>query len=209
MPVHDSVTVSPLPAPSAGATPANDHLPPGFLLWVTRVVHEHRGRLLAQARRRGLDAQDALDAVQDAFVAFLRLPQARAIGEAPEDALKLLSVILQHDVLNRRRKRSRRAQALPRYQAELPVVDERSSDELIVTAEELARVHGCLARMGRLQRSVVTLSLLDEQPRECVAEILGISEGYVRVLLHRAREHIRSCEWEEDGDDDLAAPEAV
>lgn len=68
-----------------------------------------------------------------------------------------------------------------------------TSEELIVRAEELARVHGCILQMAKLQRSVVMLSLVDEQPRDEVAKIVGISDGYVRVLLHRAREHIRNC----------------
>jgi DNA-directed RNA polymerase specialized sigma24 family protein len=52
--------------------------------------------------------------------------------------------------------------------------------------------------MALLQRRVVMLSLLDEAPREEVAEILGISDSYVRVLLHRAREHVRNCSFEYD-----------
>jgi len=67
-------------------------------------------------------------------------------------------------------------------------VEVPSSEQLSVHAEELARVNGCLVRMARLEREVVMLSLLDEQPRERVGELLGISAGYVRVLLHRARE---------------------
>jgi len=32
--------------------------------------------------------------------------------------------------------------------------------------------------------------------RDRVAELLGISDGYVRVLLHRAREHVRACPYD-------------
>jgi len=46
----------------------------------------------------------------------------------------------------------------------------------------------------------VLLSILDEQPREQVAETLGISEGYLRVLLHRARAHVRNCDVADDRD---------
>ena len=52
------------------AADAGPHLPSGFLGWVAQLVHIHRQRLLGYARKRGLDADDALDAVQESFVSF-------------------------------------------------------------------------------------------------------------------------------------------
>lgn len=171
------------------------HAAPGFLSWVAALVHAHRGRLLSYARRRGLDAEDALDAVQDSFVSFLRLPEARGIARHGDDSLKLLTVLLRHDVQNRRRKRARHRRALGVLESAPSPTTAESSEVLIEQAEELARVHGCILRMARLQRQVVMLSLLDEEPRDRVATLLGISDGYVRVLLHRAREHVRTCSF--------------
>jgi len=169
---------------------------PGFFAWVSDLVHAHRERLLAYARRRGLSAEDALDAVQDGFVSFLRLPEARAIAHEGDDALKLLTVIVRHNLLNHLSKRRRRGRAQALIEAEAAQLDDESSDVLIARAEELTRVKGCIERMGELQRQVVMLSLLDEQPRDAVAKLLGISDGYVRVLLHRAREHVRACPYD-------------
>jgi RNA polymerase sigma-70 factor (ECF subfamily) len=171
------------------------HAPAGFLPWVAQLVHAHRQRLLAYARKRGLDADDALDAVQESFVSFLRLPEARSMAREGDDALKLLTVLLRHQVQNLRRKATRRRRA--HVAVEVESLDSGSEDSatLIARAEELARVQGCILRMARLQRQVVLLSILDEQPREQVAETLGISEGYLRVLLHRARAHVRNCSF--------------
>jgi len=168
----------------------------GFFAWVSDLVHTHRERLLAYARRRGLSAEDALDAVQDGFVSFLRLPEARAIAHEGDDALKLLTVIVRHNLLNHLSKSRRRGRAQALIEAEAAQLDGERSDTLIARAEELTRVKGCIERMGRLEREVVMLSLLDEQPRDRVAELLGISDGYVRVLLHRAREHVRACPYD-------------
>jgi RNA polymerase sigma-70 factor (ECF subfamily) len=171
------------------------HAAPGFLNWVAALVHSHRSRLLGYARRRGLDAEEALDVVQDSFASFMRLPEARTIAHEGDDSLKLLTVLVRHNVQNYRRKRRRRSGAQTLVEAEFAEQSSETSEELIGRAEELARVHGCILRMANLQREVVQLSLLDEQPRERVAELLGISDGYVRVLLHRAREHVRACSY--------------
>jgi RNA polymerase sigma factor (sigma-70 family) len=179
------------------------HAPPGFLGWVAALVHTHRGRLIGYARRRGLGAEDALDAVQDSFISFLRLPEARGIAHQEEDALKLLTVILRHNVQNQRRKHSRHSRAHALLEVESALADpSRDSEVLIARAEELARARGCILRMARLQRRVILLSLLDDVPRERVGKLLGISDAYGRVLLHRARHHLRHCD--EDKEDELA-----
>jgi len=49
---------------------------PGFLEWVTRLVHTHRARLYRLARREGLREEDSLDCVQDALHTFLVLRPA-------------------------------------------------------------------------------------------------------------------------------------
>jgi RNA polymerase sigma-70 factor (ECF subfamily) len=166
---------------------------PGFLTRVAALVHVHRARLLAYARRHGLDAEEALDAVQDSFITFLGLPEAQSIAHDSLHSLKSLTVILRHQVQNQRRKRQRHGQAHELLGGERVGVEVPSSEQLIVHAEELARVNGCMVRMAYLEREVVMLSLLDDQPRDRVGEVLGISAGYVRVLLHRAREHLRTC----------------
>jgi RNA polymerase sigma-70 factor (ECF subfamily) len=178
------------------------HAPPGFLGWVAQLVHTHRQRLIAYARKRGLDADDSLDAVQESFVSFLRLPEARSMVREGDDAIKMLTVLLRHHVQNVRRKAARRRRAHVTFEVESLDSGSEDSATIIARAEELARVQGCILRMARLQRQVVMLSILDEQPREQVAETLGISDGYLRVLLHRAREHVRNCPY-----DDLDLPE--
>jgi len=52
---------------------------------------------------------------------------------------------------------------------------------------------GCLDHLGKLQRSVVSLRMLDEVPGEDVAMMLGLPPSHVAVLLHRAKQRVRSC----------------
>jgi RNA polymerase sigma-70 factor (ECF subfamily) len=183
-----------------------EHAPPDFLSWVATLVHRHRSELLAYARRRGLAAEDALDAVQDAFVTFLDLPDARGIARVGMDAVQMLTVILRNHVRNRRRKGVRQAEGLKRLSRARGEELAESSAELIARAEEFARVQGCILRMARLQRAVIELSLVDGEPHEAIAERLGITAGHARVLLHRAREHVRTCSYDEAPADEARPP---
>src|SRR4029079_12031058 len=102
---------------------------PGFLDWVTRIVHGHRGRLFRLARREGLREEDSLDCVQDAFHTFLLLPQARRLVESNDDSIKLLSVLVRNHARNRRRRHEiarphdSEDESLALFSAESPPVD--------------------------------------------------------------------------------------
>jgi RNA polymerase sigma-70 factor (ECF subfamily) len=167
---------------------------PGFLEWVTRLVHTHRRRLYGLARREGLREADSLDCVQDAFQTFLLLPQARQLVEADDDSIKLLSVLVRNHARNRRRKHETARphdsgdEALALLSADMPPVD-----ELIAQAEEFALMIGCLDHLGKLQRAVVSLRMLDEVAGEDVGAMLGLPPSHVAVLLHRAKQRLRSC----------------
>ena len=166
----------------------------GFLEWVTRLVHTHRGALYRQARRDGLREEDSLDCVQDAFHTFLVLPQARQIVESNDDSITLLSVLVRNHARNRRRRHEIARphdsgdETLALLTAEAPPVD-----ELIARAQDFALMIGCLDHLGKLQRAVVSLRMLDEVAGEEVGAMLGLPPSHVAVLLHRAKQNLRSC----------------
>jgi RNA polymerase sigma-70 factor (ECF subfamily) len=66
-------------------------------------------------------------------------------------------------------------------------------DELIAQAQEFALMIGCLDHLGKLQRAVVSLRMVDEVAGEDVAVMLGLPSSHVAVLLHRAKQNLRSC----------------
>jgi RNA polymerase sigma-70 factor (ECF subfamily) len=70
----------------------------------------------------------------------------------------------------------------------------------ISRAEDHVRLRACVDRLCDTQKAVVTWRLLDEQPGENVAEALGISRGYVDVLLHRAKIQLRACLTDDEPD---------
>ncbi|HVU50559.1 MAG TPA: sigma-70 family RNA polymerase sigma factor [Polyangia bacterium] len=178
-----------------------------FSGWVTELVHQHRTRLVSVARHEGLGAEDAFDAAQEAFAAFLILPQAREL--APSEWAGHTLVALVRNVA----RNARRLHAVARpHASDAETVDgladrEPAADERLAGAEERGRLERCVARLADVQRAVVTLRMLDDLPGEDVARELGIRPNHVAVLLHRAKAHLRAC-MKDEGErprDEIAA----
>jgi RNA polymerase sigma-70 factor (ECF subfamily) len=165
-----------------------------FFGWVTQLVHAHRARLARIVQREGVRANDALDCVQEAFVTFLELPQARLLVGLPEDSAKLLSILARNIARNRRRRHD---------YAKPHVVDEEigpalrsdtaSADEIVALAEQRALALGCMVTLNEVQRAVVNLRLIDEVPGQDVARQLGTTASHVAVLLFRATQRLQRC----------------
>ena len=156
---------------------------------LSHAIRSERGRLAAIARREGLEGEDAVDCVQDAFCTFL---QVAIRGELPQQSEQgaYLAGIVRNAARNKRR---RHHVARPHE----PIADEASRaplpDEELSRAEDHVRLRACVERLCDTQRAVVTLRMLEERDGEDVASALGISRGYVDVLLHRARNSLFAC----------------
>jgi RNA polymerase sigma-70 factor, ECF subfamily len=166
----------------------------GFFGWVTQLVHTHRARLSRLVVREGVRADDALDCVQEAFLSFLQLPQARLLVGSPDESIRLLSTLARNIARNRRR---RHDYARPHVVEEeivqnLPS-DALSSDEVVIQAEQHALALGCLVTLSEVQQAVVNLRLVDDVPGEDVAQQLGTTREHVGVLLFRARQGLQRC----------------
>jgi RNA polymerase sigma factor (sigma-70 family) len=165
-----------------------------FLGWVGQLVHRHRRELAAVARAEGLTAEDAFDAVQDAFQTFLTLPAAHPLVDAGEPSRRLLITLTRNVARNRRRLHARAKPHLgdPEVLAALPTAA-AGADEIIAAAEDQIRLHRCVQTLAEVQRAVVTLRMLDDVAGEDVAHALGITPGHVAVLLHRAKANLLAC----------------
>ena len=187
--VTPSPETEPCPCEEARAVPADAD----FTGWVTRLVHAHRARLVGVARREGLGPEDAFDATQEAFTAFLILPRAREL--VGTDWAQHTLVALVRNVARNARRLHAVARPHVSGDAEVDALADRlpAADERLVAAEERGRLASCVGRLAEVQRAVVTLRMLEEQPGEDVARALGISPGHVAVLLHRAKASLHAC----------------
>lgn len=164
----------------------------GFTQWVGTLARTHTRRLAAVARNEGLTATDALDAVQEAFHTFLQLPQARSIAFEDEDSARLLATVVRNAARNMRR-RHHRAQPHETFEDVSLTNEGPAIDELISQSEEHVRLLGCVDMLGKVQRHVVTLRMLEQMSGDEVARELGLRPGNVAVLLHRAKKELERC----------------
>jgi RNA polymerase sigma-70 factor (ECF subfamily) len=153
---------------------------------ISRLVRERRAALAALARAEGVSPEDAVDCVQEALCTFLARAEHLPAGQWHAS----LAMMVRNAARNRRR---RRYLARPHVAlGELPS-DAPGSDERLARAQDQLRLAACMSELCEIQRAVVTLRMLEEQPGEDVGRALGLSAAHVAVLLHRAKAALRAC----------------
>jgi RNA polymerase sigma-70 factor (ECF subfamily) len=162
-----------------------------------RIVREQRAELARLARREGLGAEDALDCVHDAFCTFLGAALRGALPADVAEHAPLVAGIVRNTARNKRR-RHHLARAHQQVDANELRSDAPTTETLVAHAEECVRLRGCMNRLCKTQRTVVMMRLLEERPGEDVAATLGLTRGYVDVLLHRAKASLLVCMTEDD-----------
>lgn len=164
-----------------------------FVGWVSTLARTHTRPLAALAMREGLTRFDAVDAVQEAFLTLLSLPQARELSQDDEGAARLMGVLVRNAARNMRRRRHR---SLPHesIDSSFTIPEEMPSVEaLLVEAEEHVAVLGCVSQLGQVQRRVLTLRIWEELTPEDTASALALTSGHVAVLLYRAKVALSEC----------------
>jgi RNA polymerase sigma-70 factor, ECF subfamily len=162
-----------------------------FVGWVSDLARTHTRALSAVARAEGLVGEDALEAVQEAFITFLGLPQARSLVDVPDDSEALMRTIVRNAARNARRRHHR---AKPHVAITDNVIDVLPGvDHMLMEAESHVQLTGCVGRLGDVQRRVVVMRMLHELSGAETGEALGIDAAYVAVLLHRAKNELLRC----------------
>jgi RNA polymerase sigma factor (sigma-70 family) len=171
-----------------------------FVGWVSTLARTHARPLAAVAVREGLTRVEAVDAVQEAFVTLLALPQARELSNDDDGAARLMAVLVRNAARNMRRRHHRSRIHEPIEPANDVPVDAPGVDELANAAEEHVALLGCVRQLGDVQRKVVRMRMLDELTPVETASSLGLTPGHIAVLLHRAKLALIRCL--EDGEVD-------
>jgi RNA polymerase sigma-70 factor (ECF subfamily) len=127
--------------------------------------------------RHGLGGEDVEDVVQETLLA---LHCKRHTWDERQPFSPWVYAIARNKLIDNLRRRSRQAHLPVEELSELPAAEERAAEFNGVDAQRF------IARLkGRERDIVVSISIEGASARE-VAERLGMTEGAVRVALHRA-----------------------
>ena len=162
---------------------------------LSRLVRTSRGPLASVARAEGVSPEDAVDCVQEALCTLLELAQRGSAPLEGDEARAMLVTIVRNAARNRRRRHfvARPHDDIGELESRAPDPSQPPADDALAKAEDHVRLRACVEELCAIQKAVVTLRLLEEQPGEDVASALGITPGYVAVLLHRAKRELRAC----------------
>jgi RNA polymerase sigma-70 factor, ECF subfamily len=138
------------------------------------------------------DRSVAEDVTELVFLrALAGLPRFREQGEGPRSTFRAwLYTIARHTIANERRTRRRRPVVPLEAAALLPA----GRDPADVAAEraELDRAWLAIGKLRDDRRQAVVLRLVNELTAREIGDIMGRSEGAVRVLIHRGLTTIRA-----------------
>ena len=144
-----------------------------------------RVRLYGLRHLRDEDA--ARDLVQKVLLVTIEKLRAGSVRDPDQIASFVLGVsrTIARDVMRRewRREKLRDAFMTPDM-VEAPVRD---------AMLDIDRLEICLSRLAERERSVVLLSFYAEKTSSDIGKELGVKEGNVRVIRHRAIERLRAC----------------
>jgi RNA polymerase sigma-70 factor (ECF subfamily) len=192
----------------APSTPAVDDVNEAALVAALRagdaaafetVVRTYGGRLLVVARQVVGSEEDAQDALQDGLITAFRAID-RFEGKSKLSTW-LHRVVVNAALMRLRSKRRKREQSidelLPTFQEDghqsRPTPEwNQSALAGIQRKEAQAAVRACIDQLPEDYRTVVLLRDIQELDTAEVAGLLGITEGNVKVRLHRARQALKT-----------------
>ena len=137
------------------------------------------------------DPHAAEDITEGVFLkAFAALPRFREQGQGQESTFKTWLYAIARNTISNERRRAGRHREDPIELA----LDLRASDDPAATAEmrlETRRVLDAVMELPPERRQAVVLRFVNELSAREIGEIMGKSEGAVRVLIHRALISVR------------------
>ena len=144
-------------------------------------------RVRLYGRRHLRDEDEARDLMQQVMVMTIEKLRAGELRE-PQRIVSFVFGACRMVTLEMRRGDRRRDALLEKYGADLEIADISVAPRL-----DEARVAACMQRLPERERSVMIMSFYEDEPADRVGAALGLSEGNVRVIRHRAMQRLRDC----------------
>ncbi len=160
--------------------------------WTEEHFLSYFQQLLLIKLRRRLPSLQAIDDVrQEVFVRVFRV--LRAADGGIRDGRKLgayVNTVCNNVVFEQNRKQNRTE---PLLDAHLEVPAAEDVEDALVSSEEGNRVRRVISELPKRDAGILRALFLEERDNDDVCREFGVDRGYLRVLLHRAKEKFRSA----------------
>jgi RNA polymerase sigma-70 factor (ECF subfamily) len=149
--------------------------------------------LRIKVRGRLPSPEAAEDVVQETFVRVfkaLRGPGGREIRNGHSFGAFVLTVC--NNVILEFYRQAKRTEPIDdEYVENIPTLEDREGE--LIKEQQRECVRRVVGRMDTRERKILTAIYFHERPKAAVCEEFGVDQGYLRVLLHRAREKFRKA----------------
>ncbi len=160
--------------------------------WTEEHFLSYFQQLLLIKLRRRLPALQAIEDVrQEVFVRVFRT--LRAEGGGLRDGRKLgayVNTVCNNVLLEYYRQVNRTEPLLDEH---LDITTSEDVEDALVSGEERERVRRVISDLPRRDAAILRALFLDERSNDDVCLEFHVDRGYLRVLLHRAKEKFRSA----------------
>jgi RNA polymerase sigma-70 factor (ECF subfamily) len=158
-----------------------------------KLVRENEARLRKICRVYAPDADAEKDLYQDILVQLWRALPSFDGSSRPDTWLYRVAL---NTALAQKRQQTARASATldesnPIWRNPIP-----APDESLEAKQRLERLYSAIARLDDVDKAVVMM-YLDEKSHREIADVLGITESYVGVKLHRIKKEMAAWLAEE------------
>jgi len=146
--------------------------------------------LFLKLRGRVRSAQLMEDMKQETFLRVLQQIRSRGGIDHPERLGGFVNSVCNNVILEFFRSEGRHPQ-LPETGAE-PADHTVDLEGALVDNERKRMVRSILAELPGKDRAILRMVFLEEMDKDEVCATMGVTRGYLRVLLHRARERLKA-----------------
>jgi RNA polymerase sigma-70 factor (ECF subfamily) len=181
-------TIAYLDALRAGDPPTEQH----FVAYFSQL-------LVIKLRARRCDSSEIDEIRQETFVRVLTALRKRDGVREPERFGAYVNSVCNNVFLERLRT-ARRSTTLDAEDGEMEVDVERAQqaraqvidlDSMLVTEQSRQRVREVLGELSARDQHLLRAIFFDERPKDEICREFGVDREYLRVLLHRAKQHFR------------------
>lgn len=144
-----------------------------------------------KARRQLRSADLVEDALQETMLRVLRYFRSGKTLESPERLPAFVHSVCHNVTMEMIRTRTRYLQA-PENRPE-PADDRDDVEMQLVTEERKRLVREILNQLPEKDRELLRMAMLEEMENSELCRRFGVTQDYLRVLLHRARQRFRAA----------------